>query len=287
MFSTKLTELFSVDDDPLTGPGAYLDFSSLEPSTAYPTLYDVGMDVKRRLSFFVRTLNVITRVVLFSERKEFLPVYEIALTVATCGLRISEALGLKWCDILWQRRLIAIRQTFVHFNLQNGAKTKLTRSRVEAPQLLLDVLHDWRRETMYAEDDDFVFPSTKLHGSQPLSASMLVEDYLWPAALRSGVLKQVDDKTYGPDGEEVKRFGFHVLGRHSLTTLLMDEGHNPAVIQAMMRHSKMDMTLYYSHSQRREKRAALDKIAAPVCTEKGADSLSTGARTGACHNRVQ
>ena len=225
-----------------------------------PCNYVKGREFSQVSSYEALALEPEDALKILAELKQ--PVYEIALMVATCGLRISEALGLKWYDILWQRRLIAIRQTFVHFNLQNGAKTKLSRSRVEAPQLLLDVLHNWRRETMYADDDDFVFPSTKLHGSQPLSASMLVEDYLRPAALRSGVLKQVDGKTYGPDGEEVKRFGFHVLGRHSLTTLLMDEGHNPAVIQAIMRHSKMDMTLYYSHSQRREKRAALDKIAA-------------------------
>jgi integrase len=39
------------------------------------------------------------------------PEYELALLVATCGLRISEALGLRWRDILWDRGLIAIRQT--------------------------------------------------------------------------------------------------------------------------------------------------------------------------------
>jgi hypothetical protein len=40
----------------------------------------------------------------------------------------------------------------------------------------------------------------------------------------------------------------------------MDEQETPAVVQAVMRHSKMDMTLYYSHSQRRAKRAAQEKI---------------------------
>ena len=32
-------------------------------------------------------------------------------------------------------------------------------------------------------------------------------------------------------------------------------------IRAIMRHSKLDMTLYYSHSQRGQKRAALDRVA--------------------------
>ena len=85
------------------------------------------------------------------------PVYELTLLVATCGLRISEPLGLKWRNILWDCGLIAIKQTFVHFKVQEGAKTKLSRSRVEAPKLLLDCLAAWRKETMYAGDDDFVF----------------------------------------------------------------------------------------------------------------------------------
>jgi hypothetical protein len=50
--------------------------------------------------------------------------------------------------------------------------------------------------------------------------------------------------TYGPDGDPVKRFGLNVLGRHSLATFLMEEGENPAVVQSIMPHAKLDMTLY-------------------------------------------
>jgi integrase len=57
----------------------------------------------------------------------------------------------------------------------------------------------------------------------------------------------------------VKRFGFHTF-RHSLATCLMDEQENPAVVQAIMRHSKMDMTLYYSYSRRSAKRAAQERV---------------------------
>jgi len=196
------------------------------------------------------TLNVL------SELKQ--PEYELALLVATCGLRISEALGLKWREILFDKGLIAIRQTFVHLSIQHGAKTKLSRSRVEAPKLLLDVLSAWRRETRYADENDFVFPSEKLCGKQPRSGSQLVEDYLRPAAIRAGVIRAQNGITYGPDDEVVKRFGFHTF--HSLATCMMDEQENPAVVQAIMRHSKMDMTLYYSHSRRSAKRAAQEKV---------------------------
>ena len=112
---------------------------------------------------------------------------------------------------------------------------------------------------MYADDDDFVFPSGKLHGEQPRSAPQLVEDYIRPAAIAAGVIRVENGVIYDCDGEVVKRFGFHNLGRHALATFVMDEQENPAVVQAIMRHSKMDRTLYYSHSQRKAKRAAPEK----------------------------
>jgi integrase len=114
--------------------------------------------------------------------------------------------------------------------------------------------------TMYADDDDFVFPSEKLDGKQPRSDSMLVEDYLRAAAIAAGVIVEKDGISYDRDGEIVKRFGFHVLGRHSVATFLMDEQENPAVVQPVMRHAKMDMTLYYSHSRRKAERAAQEKV---------------------------
>ena len=223
-----------------------------------PCRYVKGREFSQVTGYEALALEIEDTFRVLSELRQ--PEYELALLIATCGLRISEALGLRWRNILWDRGLIAIRETFVHFNMQEGAKTKLSRSRVEAPQLLLDALAAWRRETMYAKDDDFVFPSEKLNGEQPRSASQLVEDYIRPAAIAAGVIKVENGVTYDRDGEIVKRFGFHNLGRHSLATFLMDEQENPALVQAIMRHAKMDMTLYYSHSQRKAKRAAQEKV---------------------------
>ena len=50
------------------------------------------------------------------------PEYELALLVATCGLRISEVLGLLWRDVLSDRGLIAIRQTFRSLQLAEWRK---------------------------------------------------------------------------------------------------------------------------------------------------------------------
>lgn len=214
---------------------------------------------------------------MLSELKQ--PEYEITLLIVACQLRISEALGLRWRDVLWDREMIAIRQTFVHFNLQEGAKTKLSRSRVEVPPLVLGVLDGWRRQTMYASDDDFVFPSERLDGQQPRSGSQLVEDYLRPAAIRADVITVKNGIAYDRDGEVVKRFGFHVLGRHSIATMLMDEQENPAVVQAILRHARMDMALYYSHSRRKAKRAAQERVLQRVLPVTARNALLDHCRT--------
>ena len=93
---------------------------------------------------------------------------------------------------------------------------------------------------------DRVFPSTKLKGTQPRVANMLVEDYLRPAAVAAGVI--------GKD-EEV-RFGFHNL-RHSLATFLVAAGKDPKTVQSLLRHSDVTTTLnIYSHAVNAERMAA-------------------------------
>jgi hypothetical protein len=82
--------------------------------------------------------------------------------------------------------------------------------------LLAELLNEWGRETLYADDDDSVFASEKPGGKKPRSGSMRVEDYLRPAAIRAGIITIESGKTYDQEGESVKRFRFHSF-RHSLT----------------------------------------------------------------------
>lgn len=244
-----------------------------------PCRYVRGKEFSQVTSYEALALEPEDIFAVLSELKQ--PEFELTLLVVACQLRISEALGLRWRDINWNREVISIRQTFVHLNLQDGAKTKLSRSRVEVPGLILNVLNSWRRQSTYASDDDFIFPSTKLDGRQPRSGSQLVEDYLRPAAIRAGVIRVIDGITYDGEGEVVKRFGFHVLGRHSVATMLMDEQENPAVVQAILRHAKMDMTLYYSHSRRKAKRAAQERVLQNVLQSSPVNALRPNCRSKA------
>ena len=190
------------------------------------------------------------------------PEYTMIVLVAATGIRGSEMPGLRWSDILWERSEIKIKQTFVHGNMQPGAKTKLSKSTVTMHPVLAQLLKDWRAETTYALDADYVFASAKLKGRKPRLGSMVEQDYLQPAAIRAGVLEVKDGKRY-IDGEFVKRFGFHTF-RHSLTSWLMANGENPQIVRAMLRWTNLNMLAHYAHGFKSDKLeaqgAVLDKL---------------------------
>jgi integrase len=99
--------------------------------------------------------------------------------------------------------------------------------------------------------------------------SMIVEDYLKPAAVKAGVIKVDEDgRTFDLDRNEIKRFGFHTF-RHSLASFLMAEGENPAVIQATLSHTRLDMTMYYSHARKQQKRAAQGIVLEAILASRG------------------
>ena len=52
--------------------------------------------------------------------------------------------------------------------------------------MLKKLLLAWRERTKYAKESDYVFPSVKLRGKKPLSASIMVQKYLRPAAISAG-----------------------------------------------------------------------------------------------------
>ena len=138
----------------------------------------------------------------------------------------------------------------------------LTASKSSVPMhpLLAGSLKAWQDETLYSRPDDYVFASYKLGGKKPRMGSMIVEDHLRPAALKGGVIREVEDGgTFDSNGNEIERFGFHSF-RHSLTSFLIRNGENPKLVQTLLRWSKMDMTMYYAHSMQDEKLEAQGKV---------------------------
>jgi hypothetical protein len=205
------------------------------------------------------------------------PEYTLLLLIAATGLRMSEALGLRWMDILWEKGQIKIRQTFVHNVLQEGAKTRLSKSSVEMHPLLATVLKSWQQETLYSKPEYYVFASYKLGGKKPRVGSMIVEDYLRPAAVKAGVIRVAEDgRTFDLDGNEIKRFGFHTIP--SLVGVVPDgRGRKPCSHPSHVA----------AHPTRHDHVIRARPQAAEACRSRhgaGGDFGRTGAKTGAGGN---
>jgi integrase len=166
----------------------------------------------------------------------------LVIVVAVTAIRIGEALGLTWSDVDWKKLKINIRRDWVDGEL-GRPKSRASKAPVEMHETIGALLQAWRQETPYSEDSDFIFPSFKLHGKQPRLGSMIVQDYIRPAAVAAGVI-----------AEDCPRFGFHNL-RHGLSTFLIENGHDPVVVQRMLRQSHVDMTMHYVHNSRKARNA--------------------------------
>jgi site-specific recombinase XerD len=165
--------------------------------------------------------------------------YRAALMVCYgAGLRISEALALRICDIESKRGLLRIVQG-------KGAKDRYA---MLSPRLL-DVLRRYYRASPHpdATRNDYLFPSwRKDRHLSTTSLSLACRE----AAARAGIAKRVT---------------VHTL-RHSFATHLLENGTELRVIQALLGHTRIDTTARYASVSPRVVAATvspLDKLGAP------------------------
>jgi integrase len=153
--------------------------------------------------------------------------WRTALYVAvTTGLRVSELLGLKWCDFDFTAGEIHLCRGVVRQHI-GQMKTEASRKPVPLDAGLADVLLDWRVRCPYNQDGDFIFGSPDKNGQQPYWPNAAMEDHIRPAALRAGIDKRV---------------GWHAL-RHTYGTLVKSQGADVATTQALMRHANASITM--------------------------------------------
>ena len=95
------------------------------------------------------------------------PEYTLLLMVTATGVRISEALALRWKSVLYDQNSIRIKNSWTYGQMGSGTKTQASKSTVPMHPALAEVLKAWQAETPYSKPDDFVFASFKLHGRSP------------------------------------------------------------------------------------------------------------------------
>lgn len=150
----------------------------------------------------------------------------MAFLAAFTGLRISELLGLKWGDIDFERSEIDVRRAVV-YGIVGDCKSKVSKRPVALGPVLAAVLGQRRPMTAYNKPQDWVFVSTKLHGTKPLNPGMLRIRHLNPAAKQASVPGKI---------------GWHTF-RRTLASLFIADGVDVKTFQESLRHSTSKTTL--------------------------------------------
>lgn len=167
----------------------------------------------------------------------------MVLLHAATAVRGEEGFGLKWRDVDRERGEIRIRRGWSK-GIETRGKNEVANGAVSMHPILGQFLAQYREESIHHSDDDWIFPSLRLKGKKPRSASTAAKDYLRPAAVQAGVIKEGSSK----------RFGWHNL-RHSLATFLSGEVEL-AVLTRMLRQTQAHTTMRYAHGVPEQHREA-------------------------------
>jgi Site-specific recombinase XerD len=163
--------------------------------------------------------------------------YVLALTT---GMRRGELLALKWEDIDFKQELLQVKRTIAHIPHQGFVtaepKTVKSRRSISLTTLAIEALKQHRIKQTEQRlkaghawtDQNWIF--CKPDGT-PIEPSTMLRYSFYPLLLKAGVPK----------------IRFHDL-RHSTATLLLSQGVHPKVVQELLGHSQISMTLdTYSH----------------------------------------
>ena len=165
-------------------------------------------------------------------------------TAAASALRRSELRGLKWADLDFDALWFNLRRGLVRKD-ETRMKTNASRKGVPMNPELASVLMQWRQETPYPADTDWVFASPFTHGERPYWPESALKDHVRPAAKAAGITKHV---------------GWHTF-RHSLGSHLGQKGEDVKVVQELLRHSNSRMTMdVYQQADQDAKRTALNRM---------------------------
>lgn len=154
------------------------------------------------------------------------PLEALYALAVTTGMRQGELLGLRWEDVDLGARVVRVRRT-VWEGKSSAPKTRAARRQVGLSRRAFRALHEHRER---ANGSEWVFPSQT--GRTPFDAHHLLNRSWLPLRKRAGL-------------PETTRF--HDL-RHTAATLLLCRGVHPKLVQSLLGHASIEITMNtYSH----------------------------------------
>ncbi|MEJ2707884.1 MAG: site-specific integrase [Anaerolineales bacterium] len=157
------------------------------------------------------------------EDHRWYPIYVLAITT---GMREGEILGLHWEDIDFENEVINVIHAVNYIagkSVEGQPKTDKSRRTIALPSLTIEVLKGIKDK----KDEGLVFTTSS---GKPISHRNLLRHF--HASLEKA---------------GIKRIRFHDL-RHTFATFLLKKNVHPKVVQSMLGHSTISLTLdTYSH----------------------------------------
>ena len=177
---------------------------------------------------------------LLSHLKE--PFNTLALMCVCFGLRISEALALKWADVNWLEGTVRVERGIVQ-QVVDDVKTDDSRKTLTISEDLLGVLKTWKQTTQFSALEDWVFASPVQLGRLPYSYT----------GVSKGLQRAADVAGLG-------HLRSHTF-RHTYRTWLDSVGTPVGVQQRLMRHADIRTTMnIYGDAVTTDMREAHGKI---------------------------
>jgi integrase len=152
------------------------------------------------------------------------PFKTLALMCVCFGLRIGEALALKWADVDWLNGTLRVERGIVQ-QVVDDVKTDDSRKTLTISNDLLNVLKAWKQATQFSEPENFIFASPFQIGRLPYSYRCVWE--------------RLDTASKAAGMGHVSTHAF----RHSCRMWIDSIGAPVGVQQKLMRHSDIRTTM--------------------------------------------
>jgi integrase len=181
------------------------------------------------------------------------------------GARLGELQGAKWEDFDFVKGELRMKRSIVRQRV-GKVKTEASERPIPLSPSLIEDLQSWRRETPYAKDSDYVFASPAKKGKQPYWMSRIMQHVIKPAARRVGITKNI---------------GWHTL-RRTYASLLQDHNEDPKVVQELLRHAsiKVTMDIYTQALTPKKRRAQSNVVEMVAARQRTVQSQVTPLRAG-------
>ena len=187
------------------------------------------------------------------------PLGALYVTAVTTGMRQGELFAVRWADVDLKAGAIQVRRRIGRVHklglVEDEPKSDTSRRRIALTPLAVEVLRRHRASQNEVrlqagplwDDRDLVFPNSI---GRPLEASNVRRRY-------HGFL----------DGAGLPRIRFHDL-RHSVATIMLALGEHPKVVQEMLGHSDIRLTMgTYSHVLPGVQEGAVGRLGALLSAE--------------------